>query len=147
VTEISILSHQFKTASELSERLNRAVLAIKKIRLGLPGARAESTQFSEHRDILLQAIGDLLAQLEPLTGIASATQAEAAARFPASLVSQIKHNRRGYMGLYLVELERAKENLGHGVHALADDDIRLCDELAAAAGDRAAAIFRRLMRR
>ena len=38
MSDVSVLSHEYKTASELSQALNRDLIVLKKASLGLPGA-------------------------------------------------------------------------------------------------------------
>ena len=50
MSDVSVLSHAYKTASELSQSINQAVIALKKVHLDLPGAEAISRrQSGTHR--------------------------------------------------------------------------------------------------
>jgi hypothetical protein len=63
--DVSVLSHEYKAASELSHTINQAVIALKKTCWGLPGAEAITPeQVDTHRHCLaalLEAFAALLA--------------------------------------------------------------------------------------
>jgi hypothetical protein len=147
VSELSVLSHEYKTASDLSQAINTALIAIKKLRLGLPGAEGitpEELECSRSRLVeILEAVMDLLTPAE--TGPQRATR-DAVARVPGALVTRLRTRRQGDLAYYLEELEGAATRLRQGVLALTDADLDLLDELAAAADAETSSVFRRLMR-
>ncbi len=147
MSEVSVLSHEYKTASDLSQAINTALIAIKKSRLGLPGAEDITPEELEcsrsHLVEILEAVMDLLTLAE--TGPQRATQ-DAVARVPGALVTRLRTRRQGDLAYYLEELEGAAVRLREGLEALTETDLDRLDELAATADAEASSVFRRLMR-
>jgi hypothetical protein len=146
MSHVSVLSHEYKTASELSQTINQAVIALKKAGLGLPGAEAITLeQVNAHgRGLaeLLEALVDLLSRAE-----GHRLDAATAARIPGALVARLQAERRGDLAYYLDDLVRLVTRLCEGPTTLTQADFALLDELAAAADAQASSVFRRLMRR
>jgi hypothetical protein len=145
MSHVSVLSHEYKTASELSQTINRAVIALKKACLGLPGAEAISReQVNAHGHGLAELLGALVALLTP-AGV-HRIDAASAARIPGALVARLQAERRGDLAYYLDDLERLVARLREGPTTLTRAEFELLDQLAAAADAQASSVFRRLMR-
>ena len=147
MSEVSVLSQEYKTASELSRALNGALIVLKKVRLGLPGAEtitADEVERSRH------CLSEILAALRQLVkpaqaGHSRATQ-DAVARVPGALVTRLREERRGDLDYYLEDLDGIAERLREGVGALTEADVERLDALAAVADAETSSVFRRLMR-
>jgi hypothetical protein len=145
VSDVSVLSHAYKTASELSQTINQAVIALKKVYLGLPGAEAiAAKQSGTHRRCLAELLEAFIALLAPagVQGIVDAS----ATKVPSALVARLQAERRGDLEYYLDDLERLRARLGARSAPLSQADFDLLDQLAAAADAEASSVFRRLLR-
>jgi hypothetical protein len=145
MSDASVLSHQYKTASELSQTINRAVIALKKACLGLPGAETLiPEQCDAHRRCLAELLEAFVALLVPPE--APRRDDASAARVPGALVARLQAERRGDLAYFLDDLERVAARLREAPEQLTDADFDLLDRLAAAADAEASSVFRRLMR-
>jgi hypothetical protein len=145
MSDVSVLSHAYKTASELSQTINQAVIALKKVYLDLPGAEAISRrQSGTHRRGLAELLGTFISLLAPAggPGIGDAS----AARVPSALVARLQAERRGDLAYFLDDLERLRARLSARSASLSQADFDLLDQLAAAADAEASSVFRRLLR-
>jgi hypothetical protein len=145
MSDVSVLSHTYKTASELSQAINQAVIALKKVYLGLPGVAAISAeQLDTHRRCLAELLEAFIALLAPAE--AQRIDDANAARIPGALVARLQAERRGDLAYFQDDLERLRAQLGAGSAPLRQADFDLLDQLAAAADAEASSIFRRLLR-
>ena len=145
MSDVSVLSHAYKTASELSQSINQAVIALKKVHLNLPGAEAISRrQSGTQRRGLAELLGTFISLLAPAggPGIVDAS----AARVPSALVARLQAERRGDLAYFLDDLQRLRSRLRAGSAPLSQADFDLLDHLAAAADAEASSVFRRLLR-
>jgi hypothetical protein len=145
MSDVSVLSHQYKTASELSQTINRAVIALKKAYLDLPGAEAITPeQCDAHRRCLAELVEVFIALLAP-PGAQHLDEASAA-RVPGALMARLQAKRRGDLAYFLDDLERLAARLRDEPAQPTDVDFDLLDQLAAAADAETSSVFRRLMR-
>lgn len=147
MSEVSVLSQEYKTASDLSRVGGAALIVLKKVRLGLPGAETITPEEVERSRRCLSDILEALSQLLQPAGAdhPRATQ-EAAARVPGALVTRLRVERQGDLDYYLEDLEGMAARLREGVDALTDADLDRLDALASAADAETSSVFRRLMR-
>jgi hypothetical protein len=145
MSDVSVLSHQYKTASELSQTINRAVIALKKACLDLPGGEAITPeQCDAHRRRLAELLEMFSALLAP-PGAQPLDEATAA-RVPGALMARLQAKRRGDLAYFLDDLHRVAARLRDEPAQLAWTDFDLLDQLAAAADAETSSLFRRLMR-
>lgn len=143
--DVSVLSHEYKAASELSQTINRAVIALKKVRLALPGAEAIAPeQLDTHRRCIAELLDAFVALLTS-TGAHGLDEA-IAAKIPGALVARLQAERRGDLAYYLDDLQRVVARVRQGPAQLTAGDFDLLDQLAAAADAETSNVFRRLMR-
>jgi hypothetical protein len=143
--DVSVLSHAYKAASELSQTLNLAVIALKKVGLGLPGAEAiTAEQLDTHRRCIAELLDAFVALLAS-TGTHGLDEA-IAARIPGALVARLQAERRGDLAYYLDDLQQVVARVRQGPVELTAGDFDLLDQLAAAADAETSNVFRRLMR-
>jgi hypothetical protein len=146
MSDVSVLSHEYKTASDLSEATNRALIALKTVRQRLPGVEAiTDDQLDASRRFLAGLIEALIGLLNP-DGSRHVDDV-VAARVPESLVVRLRSERRGDLAYYLDDLKRVAARLRDGTPKLADEDIALLDQIATAADTETSNVFRRLMRK
>ena len=145
MSDLSVLSHEYKTASELSQAINRALITVKKVQHGLPGADTIAPEEIEtSRHTLAEILGVIAGLLDP--GRADEVDTAAAMRVPQSLVSRLRAERRGDLAYYLEDLTAAAGRLGETGGELTNEDLALLDQVAAAADAETSGLFRRLMR-
>jgi hypothetical protein len=145
MSDVSVLSHEYKTASELSQTLNRALIALKKVCFNLPGAE---TITPDELDIYRRRLAELLEAFIALLDPAAARRHDegTAAKVPAAFVARLQAERRGDLAYYLDDLRHMASRLREGSAGLTHADLDLLDQLAAAADTETSSIFRRLMR-
>src|SRR5436309_13125037 len=89
MSDVSVLSHEYKTASELSSTINRALITLKKASLHLQGAETTPPgQFEQSREVLAQVLESLAFHLKPAgdrTPDVSSTP-----EIPAALVARVR---------------------------------------------------------
>jgi antitoxin component of MazEF toxin-antitoxin module len=146
MSDLSVLSHEYKRVSELSQVVNQALIALKKVYMGLSGAEAitdEELDASRHN--LAEVLTMLIGLLQPTTvrGVVGA----AAMRVPQALVARLRAERGGDLAYYLDDLRRVVARLRDKSCKLTDADFALLDQLAAAADAETSSVFRLLMRK
>ncbi len=147
MSEVSVLSQEYKTASDLSRDLNSALITLKKVRLGLPGAETIPPDDVERSRRCLSDILDAIRQLlQPAGADHPRAMQDAAARVPGALVTRLRVERQGDLHYYLEDLAGMATRLRDGVEALTAADLERLDVLAAAADTETSNVFRRLMR-
>jgi len=141
---VSVLSHEYQTASELSQTINRALITLKKARLHLPTSEELTPEQIRKSQ---RCLVEVLAALSGLLAPDKVNERDASAvQIPGSLVARLRQERRGDLEYFLQDLNRTVERLGSGLPDLTDQDIGLLDHLAAAADAETSSVFRRLMR-
>ena len=145
MSDASVLSHEYKTASELSQAITDALIALKKVRLQLPGSEAIAVdELESSRRRLAEIVEALGILLKP--GADSHLESTAATRVPGALVSRLRRERQGDLDYYLDDLKQLAAHLRQESTRLSERDLDLLDQLAAAADAETSSVFRRLMR-
>jgi hypothetical protein len=146
MSDISVLSHEYKRASELSQAINHALITLKKVHLRLPGGEDTTLdEFDASRRTLAGILATLITLLEPTRR--HRISAPEAARVPEALVARLRGERRGDLSYYLDDLERIVGRLRDDPSKLSDADLALLDQLAAMADAETSSVFRLLMRK
>jgi hypothetical protein len=145
MSDVSVLSHEYWTASELSKALNNDLITLKKVRLGLPGAEDISTEQVDLSRRRLEAITLALRCLLDSAG-ADCGDGVLTPLIPAALVVGIRAKRRGDLPYFLEDLERVAARLTKGTTDLTEADLTILDQLVASADGQRSSVYRRLMR-
>jgi len=145
MSDVSVLAHEYRAASDLSQALNRAVITLKRAVLNLPGRESLTPAQIE------ASCRDVIATLETLIALLQAAhpQEPSTARrrpVPAPMVAKLRKQRRGTLEYYVRDLERVIQHVQTGLAAITSGDVKLLDELAAAADAEASNVFQRMMR-
>src|SRR6266700_2618457 len=89
MSDVSALSHEYQTASDLARRLNESVIALKKARIATEQTAQTAPDSQEARNWLAGVTDGLVALLAP--GDASSPRAnQAALRVPGALVARLR---------------------------------------------------------
>jgi hypothetical protein len=145
MSDMSVLSHEYKTASELSQHISTALILLKKVYYHLPGEEAVTPEeLDRHRHVLATILTTLVSLLtvprpEPVTSALTVS-------IPETLVMRLQAERRGDLIYYLDDLARVAERLREQPFQLEDADLALLDQLATVADAEASSVYRRLMR-
>ena len=145
MSDMSVLSHEYKTASELSQHISTALILLKKVYYHLPGEEAvRPEELDRHRHVLATILTTLVGLLtvprpEPMTSTLGVS-------IPETLVMRLQAERRGDLIYYLDDLARVAERLREQPLQLEDADLALLDQLATVADAEASSVYRRLMR-
>lgn len=146
MSDVSVLSQEYKTASELSHTLSQALIVLKKVHYALPGA---DTISPEERLQSQQHLAEIVASLIPLLDATPAKPPDitATAQIPGAFVVHVQEKRRGNLPDFIEDLTSMVARLHEGQAALIEEDFVLLDQLASIADAEASRVFRRLMRR
>jgi len=145
MSDISILSHEYKVASTLSQMLSQSLILLKKAHYALPGreritSEAITVSQRELADILM-ALAHMMKQ-EPSQKIEEAITLQ----IPRVLVVRLQNERSGDLDYYLDDLTQAADRLRQGIDQLQEKDFALLDHVAQEADIQASSVFRRMMR-
>jgi ABC-type transporter Mla subunit MlaD len=129
MSDISALSHDYEATSQFAEKVNTAVLNLKKKLSGL----------QQQPD------------LETLAGIVEAVQTQLAdstpsAAVPSEVVARLRADHQRQIGYLVDDLNNAQEAL-RGKSPVDQNVVRILDAICDAADASASAVFRRLRRR
>lgn len=145
MSDMSVLSHEYKTASELSQHISTALILLKKVYYHLPGGETVTPEeLDRHRHALaaiLTTLVGLLTVPRPEQAISSLT-----VTIPETLVMRLQAERRGDLIYYLDDLSGVAERLCAQPFQLDEADLALLDHLATVADAEASSVYRRLMR-
>src|SRR6266566_291987 len=145
MSDMSVLSHEYKTASELSQHISTALILLKKVYYHLPGEEAVTPEeLDRHR----HALATILTTLVSLLTAPRPQQATSAlsVSIPETLVMRLQAERRGDLIYYLDDLAGVAERLREQPIPLDERDLALLDQLATVADAEACSVYRRLMR-
>lgn len=144
MSEISVLSHEYKTAADFSQRFNRALIQVKKCSLDLTGEDAPAREEPAiHRTELALVLEDIIHLLRPQNG----ERLESARWIPGTLIAHLLKERRDDLDSFLVDLEKVAHKLRDPEARLSQEDFGLLDSIAGAADAQTSQVFRRLMRK
>ena len=145
MSDMSVLSHEYKTASELSQHISTALILLKKVHYHLPGGEAVTPEELDHHRHALATI------LTTLVSLLTVPRPEHVAgtldvSVPETLVMRLQAERRGDLIYSLDDLAGVAERLREQPFQLEDADLALLDQLATVADAEASSVYRRLMR-
>lgn len=147
MSDIDVLSHEYKTISYLATSLNSAVIESKRLLYSLPGSESLTKEdIRSYQDFL----SEFLAGLSRLMSIREDKEPEARAKepmIPASLVEKVKVAKQTLLPHYLDDLKEVTKHLEQGLQCLTEEDIRLLDELCSISDAETSDLFRRLWRK
>ena len=147
MSEVSVLSQEYKTASDLSQRLNVALITVKKSHLRLPGWEAiDPHELNRQQRHLADAVSAIRFLLAPDRPRSPGNVEDVTSAVPGALVAQLRAARQGDLDYYLQDLEEVEAHLRKGVDTLTTCDLGRLDELGTAADLQTSSVFRRLMR-
>jgi hypothetical protein len=144
MSNVSVLSAEYRNASDLSEALNALMIALKKARLNMlePDGQAE---FAESRARLATILDTLTRLLDTTDG--GTVSGVIASQIPGGLVNQVRLEHQGDMEWYLTDLRTIRDRLRSRWSELTPQNIEQLDHLATMADAESSDVFRQLMRR
>jgi hypothetical protein len=145
MSDMSVLSHEYKTASDLSQSITNALIILKKARYSLPGVEMID---SDQLNSSLYDMAEILTALANLLNVSRPQYFRGAntLQIPGALIVRLQTERRGDLAYYLDDLSRVAAQLQNDPLRLSDEDLALLDHLAMLADAEASSVFRRLMR-
>lgn len=146
MSDVSVLSHEYKRIAELSQAINQSLITLKKAQLGIQGARQIPRQDIDAAAHLLAETAEALVSLLGPTG-GRELKGTVVMRVPGELVERIRTVHSGDLVYYLEDLRGAAVRSRQAATALKKDDFLVLDQLAALADAQASRVFRRLMRK
>ena len=143
MSAISVLSHEYQTAADLSLAVNTALVVLKKAHLGLLEATADLDSSQRHLTVTIET---LISLLTPTSTARSSADQQTLARVPSALVTHLQATQQDDLPYYVQALDQLLGRLRQSVAALTDLDLEQLDQLAAATDAVASSLFRHLMR-
>ena len=135
MSDISALSHDYEATARFAERVNAAVLGLKKSLWKGQGQVFSSTESG--------SLAEIVHAVKTQLGSGSA---ETTPSVPPEVVERLSSEHKTQMG-YLVEDLASAEQALRGSSPVESEVIRVLDEICDAADASASAMFRRLRRR
>ncbi len=146
MSDVSVLSHEYKTTSELSQAINTNLIVLKRVALGLPGAeKVNATQFTASCYRLAEIVETLVNLLDLRK--AKSLNATQAAHIPGAFVERLRRERYGDLAYYVQDLEQMAVRLRAEPPQVTTADFAVLDHLAAIADAETSGVFRQMMRR
>jgi hypothetical protein len=144
MSEVSVLSHEYKTAAEFSQRFNRALIQAKKCSLDLieEDSPAHEGSIASRKELAL-VLEEFIYLLAPQKG----QRSDGTVWIPGSLIAHLLKERRADLDDFLSDLQGLAAKLREPGAALSQEDFALLDSIAAAADAQTSQVFRRLMRK
>jgi len=144
MSDIDVLSHEYKTSSDLSTSLNSAIIAAKRFRYGLPGSETlTKEEIRSYQDFLSGFLVGLSRLMSDKEGEAEVEEPT----IPGSLVEKARTVKQTVLPHYLKDLKEAVGRLNLGFQHLTEEDIRFLDELCRMSDAETSSLFRRLWRK
>ena len=146
MSDISVLSHEYRTTSEFAQKLSQALILLKKYYLSLPGSeKITQEQLEKNCESVSEILSTLIAQMSP--PMQRKVSAEDKVIVPGALVAKLRQERKGDLAYFLEDLENIALRLKDPTVSLTEGDLRILDSIASAADEQTSRVFRRLMRK
>jgi hypothetical protein len=146
MSDVSVLSHEYKTVAELSQALSHALITVKRVRLALPGAdNVTSMEFAACKSDLASILEAFASLLDPAS--TGKIDSAAAARIPGALVERLRTERGGDLQYFIDDLTGAASRLRGTTNGLTEKDIQVIGQLAGTVDSQTSTVYRRLMRK
>jgi hypothetical protein len=129
MSDISALSHDYEATSHFAEKVNNAVLVLKKS-LRRPQPQPDLADLAS----IVEAVKNQLTHSEPSTTV------------PSEVVARLSSEHQSQINYFIEDLHTAEEAL-RGKASVDPSVIRVLDAICDAADASASAMFRRLRRR
>jgi hypothetical protein len=143
MSDVGVISHEYRKSSELAKRMNDALIIVKKIHYQLPSSTALSGEsISESRHLIVSVLRKLLDAFSAKAQVAF-IETPSEIELPSSLLQRIRTRQRPKLTYYLADLRRASEHLEQGIEYLTDNDLRLLDDVCAAMDLQTTTIFQK----
>lgn len=146
MSDVSVISHEYKKIAELSQAINQSLIVLKKVQLGIQAAQSIPQHDIDVAARLLAETAEALVSLLGPTG-GSELKGSVMMRVPGELVERIRTVHRGDLAYYLDDLQKTADRLRKSPIDLKETDFTRLDQLASFADAEASRVFRRLMRK
>ncbi len=147
MSDMTALSHEYETSASFAERVNAAVLQVKKAcfhRDNMPEPAVDALADSSKQ--LANILGELAVRLASLRQSGDQIQLPQAMEVPEEVLERIENKQRSRLAYFIEDLELAAEALA-GKGKIDNRVLGTLDEVCEAADAIASAMFRRLRRR
>ena len=138
MSDVTLLANQYAASAEFLEKVNTALLRLKKAQFGAKAPEATDSELRDSREDLAQRVEAVHARLE--------NRSAGAMIVPEEVVERLRTAYRGQLSWRLEDLQKAAAVL-RGEEALSERVLKTLDELCEATDAAASASFRRLWRR
>jgi hypothetical protein len=146
MSQVSVLSQEYKTASELSHTINTFVIDLTKARRRVPysGADGEDGLIAE-RTHVAEILITLAGLLDPDNS--QVLNGHSASEVSGALVARLREEKSGELASYVADLRETASRLSENPCLLTDAHLAILDRLAAVASAETSRVYRRLMRK
>lgn len=147
MSDIDVLSHEYKTISDLATSLNSAIIAAKRLRHHLPSSESLTREsIRSYQEFLSGFLAGLLRLISTQGKEEEQAKVEEPI-IPGSFVEKVKVAKQTLLPHYLEDLKEVTKHLEDGFQCLTEEDIRLLDELCSISDSETSSVFRRLWRK
>jgi hypothetical protein len=145
MSDLSLLSHEYRQASELSKSISHTLILLKTLHYGLPFDSQKITieQITNTRKNFADFL-DTLAKLfnsDEICNSVSMTK-----QISGTLIERLRKKHQGDLPYFLEDLHQVVGRLRQDSFKLTEEDFALMDQIAACADAESSNIFQRLMR-
>jgi hypothetical protein len=144
MSDASVLSHEYKIASELAHSVNTSVMTLKRVNKHMPGWETISDDDVAAAAYRLSAIASRLASL---LEVSTTVDTIGSPEIPAGVLARIREHQFGKLVYYVEDLLGISDRLSRSGGATSDEDLKILDGIAAATDAETSNVFARLMRR
>jgi hypothetical protein len=146
VSDVSVLSHEYKRALDFAQGINGALIRLKTKSFDLPGAaEIPEEDVVATRRYLAETLAGVVALLTGGSGNAPMPE-ELKSRVPGALIERLKTSHRGDVSYFAEELLDLTRRLTDSQAEITQNDFALLDQVSAAADATTSTVFRRLVR-
>lgn len=143
MSDIGVISYEYQRSSELAEKINDALIVIKKAHYGLPSSSVlPDEEISRSQQFLVDVLRKFLEAFSTKTRV-NVAEPSSEIYLPGSLLQRIRTKHKPKLIYYLADLRKAAEHLEQGVDHLTDSDLSLLDDMCAAIDIQTATIFQK----
>lgn len=147
MSDIDVLSHEYKTISDLATSLNSAIIAAKRLRYHLPSSKSLTREeIHSYQEFLSVFLSGLL-RLISIQGKEEEQAKVEEPIIPGSFVEKVKVAKQTLLPHYLEDLKEVTKHLEDGFQCLTEEDIHVLDELCSISDAETSSVFRRLWRK
>jgi hypothetical protein len=142
MSDLGILSNEYRQASELSTSLSDALILLKKVYYKLSES---NTVTAEKIDLTRNQLSNFLDALISYLSPDKNSELTISKYITKSLIKRLRDKHQGNLVYYLEDLQKLSNYLQESSLVLSENDFKLLDEIAACIDAETSSVFQRMM--